>query len=165
MAYQASAPCPEKERFHVIGFFAIGVYHPKHHQNIGTLLRSAYGFGCSMVSTAGQRFTKQSSDTEGAWTKMPVMNFSDIDDLVAHLPYSCPLIGVELSEKSAPLNCFTHPFRAAYLLGAEDHGLPKSVIDKCHGLVSIPGSSRCLNVAVAGSIVMYDRIEKSASKN
>lgn len=160
MANSTSAISFEGSEETVSGFFTIGVYHPKHHQNIGTLLRSAYGFGAATIFTVGQRFTKQSSDTEGAWTKIPIIHFRDIGDLIEHLPYSCPLIGIELSEKSGPLNYFRHPERAAYLLGAEDHGLPPSVANQCHGLVSIPGASRCLNVAVAGSIVMYDRVSK-----
>ena len=44
----------------------------------------------------------------------------------------------------------------AYLLGAEDNGLTKAAIEKCHALVKFK-SEMSLNVAVAGSIVLYDR--------
>ncbi|RZJ99745.1 MAG: TrmH family RNA methyltransferase, partial [Flavobacterium sp.] len=40
--------------------------------------------------------------------------------------------------------------------GAEDHGLSSKVIARCHHLVKFK-SQKSLNVAVAGSIVMYDR--------
>ncbi len=54
---------------------------------------------------------------------------------------------------------FKHPERCVYLLGAEDIGLSKDAIDKCHKLVQLPGDY-CMNVAVAGSIMMYDRHSK-----
>ena len=43
-----------------------------------------------------------------------------------------------------------------YLLGAEDHGLSKKAIEKSHHLIKFK-SELSVNVAVAGSIVMYDR--------
>ena len=49
-----------------------------------------------------------------------------------------------------------HPERAAYLLGAEDHGLSPAVLAMCHRIVVLPGR-HCLNVAVAGSLILYDR--------
>ena len=143
------------------GYFGIGVVHAKSAVNIGTLMRSAYSFNANFVFTVGKRYTKQSSDTMQAWRHMPVFNFSDIDDLVAHLPYNCPLIGVELEKGAVNLATFFHPVRACYLLGAEDHGLSQSEIARCSSIVVINGASRCLNVSVAGSIVMWDRVRKA----
>ena len=60
-----------------------------------------------------------------------------------------------------PLGGFSHPKRAVYLLGSEDNGLTRKAMDKCHALVRLPGE-RSMNVAVAGSIVMYDRHNKYA---
>eukprot|EP00966_Prymnesium_polylepis_P085538 1980378-Prymnesium_polylepis.1 len=60
-----------------------------------------------------------------------------------------------------PLDEFEHPDRAVYLLGAEDTGLPKSVVHACHQHVALPAERyESYNVAMAGSIVMYDRIAK-----
>lgn len=42
--------------------FGIGVYHPKHEINIGTLIRSAYIFGANYVFTVGRRYKRQSSE-------------------------------------------------------------------------------------------------------
>ena len=47
-----------------------------------------------------------------------------------------------------------------YLLGAEDSGISKNILAKCQYVLKIPGDY-CLNVATAGSIIMYDRIVKS----
>ena len=70
------------------------------------------------------------------------------------------MIGVELCDRSIPLTSFVHPERSIYLLGAEDYGLPKEITDKCNAVVQLPGEFS-LNVSVAGSIVMYDRIKKA----
>lgn len=48
-------------------------------------------------------------------------------------------------------------------MGAEDHGIPEKVLERCQAIVQIPGRY-CYNVAVAGSIVMYDRMAKTYLK-
>lgn len=143
------------------GYFGIGVWHPKHECNIGTLLRSALSFGAACVFTVGSRFKMQASDTAKAWRSLPVYNYEDMDDLKDHIPHSCMIICVEQADGAIPLCKFSHPARCLYLLGAEDHGLSDGVIQQCHGLIQIHGARHCLNVAVAGSIVMYDRVSKA----
>lgn len=147
------------------GYFGIGVWHAKTPQNLGTLLRSAHAFGAAFVFTVGARWPKQSSDVWQSWKHVPVYQHDDLDSLIAHLPYSCPLVGVELTEGARELPGFSHPERACYLLGAEDHGLSRAAIERCHAVVRIPGAAACLNVASAGSILMFHRYcEKNTSQ-
>jgi tRNA (guanosine-2'-O-)-methyltransferase len=73
-------------------------------------------------------------------------------------------VGVELDERAVPLDRYCHPACCVLLLGAEDHGLSRDTLANCHEVVAVPGASRCLNVATAGSIVMYDRFVKGVSK-
>ena len=61
-----------------------------------------------------------------------------------------------MDENAVDLETFEHPRRCVYLLGAEDNGLSKAAIAKCHHLVKFK-SEKSLNVSVAGSIVLYDR--------
>lgn len=143
------------------GYFGVGVYHPKHEQNIGTLLRSAFVFGAKFVFTVGRRYRAQASDTPKTPLNIPLYHYDTFDDLVDHLPNGCPLVGVELADGAVPLNKFAHPKRGCYLMGAEDHGLPPEVANMCHHLVVVPGAKHCLNVSVAGSIVLYDRVMKA----
>jgi len=56
------------------------------------------------------------------------------------------------------LHTFVHPEQAVYLLGAEDDGLPESVLRDIPVLEA--PSEWCLNVATAGSLVLYDRLVK-----
>ena len=142
------------------GYFEIGIVHGKTEYNIGTLWRSAYQLGASGIFTVGKRYSQQCSDTTKAWRHIPLRNYETFEEFYNAIPYDCQLIGVEMGGDD--LREFSHPKRCVYLLGAEDHGLSPEIAGRCHGLVSI-GSLRVqsYNVAVAGSIVMYDRFSKA----
>lgn len=141
------------------GFFGIGIENTKTSQNIGTLWRSASILGASFMFTIGNRYKKQATDTMQSWRHIPLYAYDDFEAFYKNIPYCAQLIGVELDAKSVPVNEFKHPERAIYLLGAEDNGLSKVALEKCHKLVQLPGDY-CMNVSVAGSIIMYDRISK-----
>jgi tRNA G18 (ribose-2'-O)-methylase SpoU len=138
------------------GFFAIGIEHNKTRANIGTLWRTANLFCASFIFTVGARYDRQSSDTMSTPRHMPLFHFASLDDLYSHLPYACRLIGIELDDRATPIQNYRHPQQACYLLGAEDHGLTKAAVERCHHLVKLPGR-RSMNVATAGGIVIYDR--------
>jgi len=139
------------------GYFAIGICNGKAAVNQGTLWRSAYQLGAAYVFTVGRRYKKQHSDTTKTWRHVPMFNWEKFGDM--NVPMDCVLVGVETGGK--PLPEFEHPERAIYLLGAEDHGLPKEILSKCKSAVSIPAVGlESYNVSVAGSIIMYDRHSK-----
>lgn len=140
------------------GYFGIGIMNAKTEINVGTLWRSASILGASFIFTIGRRYQKQASDTMQSYRHIPLYNYENFADFYKSIPFDCQLIGVELDEKSIPLSEFKHPERAIYLLGAEDTGLSREAIEKSHKLVQLPGNF-CLNVAVAGSLIMYDRIK------
>lgn len=142
------------------GFFGIGIQNTKTEMNVGTLWRSASILGASFMFTIGRRYKRQASDTMKSWKHIPLYNYETFDEFFRALPFDCQLVGVELSDKSLPVSRFAHPERCVYLLGAEDNGLDREAMERCHKLVQLPGS-HCMNVAVAGSIIMYDRNSKS----
>ena len=144
------------------GFFAVGVFHPKKEVNVGSLFRTANILGAAFTFTIGKRYAPQHSDTQRHWRHIPLMHFDGIDSLRESAPRESLLIGVEMCERAMPIERFSHPERAIYLLGAEDHGLPQSVLDRCHGCVKLAGDVS-MNVAVAGSIVIYHRAMTSNS--
>ncbi len=139
------------------GYFGIGIYHTKCDLNIGTLWRHALSFGASYIFTIGKRYKKQASDTQKATLKIPLFHYSDMEDFKKHSPHSCLIVGVEIAEKAESLHEFHHPYQCNYLLGAEDHGLSVNVLNDCHRVVQIKQARSCLNVAGAGTIIMYDR--------
>lgn len=139
------------------GYYGIGIVGSKTPANVGTLWRSAGNLGAAFIFTVGKRYPKQASDTIKAWKHIPLFEVDEFDELP--IPRDCQVVGIEQTERSKPLPQFVHPERAIYLLGAEDQGLSLELMAQCESLVEIP-SEYCLNVAVAGSIVLYDRSAK-----
>lgn len=144
------------------GFYGIGIENTKSSHNVGTLWRTAYTFDASFLFTIGKRYQPQCSDTVKAWRHVPMFGHETFEDFYAAIPRDCQLVGVELDDKATPLERFAHPERCVYLLGAEDHGLSKHAKSRCHRLIQLPGRF-CLNVAVAGSIVLYHRHAQRAA--
>lgn len=142
------------------GYCGIGIENIKSSCNYGTLFRSALCFEADFLFLIGRRFKQQASNTVAAQRHLPLYEYASTDDFIRDgIPYDCRLIGVEIAPEAKPIKDFAHPERAIYVLGAEDSGLSKKIRDKCWGLIEIP-SIFCLNVAVAGSIVLYDRLLK-----
>ena len=133
------------------------------HVNIGTLWRSAFILGAAFLFTIGRRYQPQTSDTSGAWKRLPLFHHDTFDEFYKAMPYNCVLVGVEMTEKATPIRDYHHPPRAIYLLGAEDQGLTPTALARSHHLIALPGASS-LNVAVAGSIVLFDRHSKQAAQ-
>lgn len=144
------------------GYFGIGIYHPKTEMNIGTLWRSAHILGASFVFTVGRRYRTQASDTTKAYRHIPMYHYTDMQQFSDNRPYDCPVVGIELSPAAIPIAKFAHPRSAIYMLGAEDHGLTGEAVAACQSLVVLPGDT-CLNVAVAGSLVMFHRQQQLAA--
>lgn len=144
------------------GYFEVGIYCGKNTLNVGTLWRSAFQMGASGIFTVGRRYPQQASDTVKAYRHVPLREFPKFADFLAAQPYSCPIVAVEMGGR--PLDGFTHPERALYLLGAEDHGIPPEVLKHCQHTVSLPAiRTESYNVAVAGALVMYDRQRKNGN--
>lgn len=142
--------------------FGIGIYHGKTWENVGILWRSAYQLGAAYIFSVGPRYRRQPTDTEKTWLHIPLFQFPNFEDLHNAAPHAAPIVAVEAG--GTPLPRFRHPDRAIYLLGAEDGGLPADVLARCHFRVSIPAIRKeSYNVAIAGTLVMYDRMLKMGS--
>ena len=141
------------------GYYGIGIEHGKTKFNYWTLFRTAQIFDAAFLFVIGAKYKPASPDTMKSYRHMPVFSYKDLEDFNQHRPYDCKLIGIEINSKAIDVANFKHPKRAIYLLGSEDNGLSRRAIDSCQELIVLPGE-RSLNVSVAGSIVLYDRIMK-----
>lgn len=137
------------------GYFGIGIYETKETTNVGTLWRSAQNFGADFIFTIGARYKKQRTDTCKTTRNIPLFEYKNWEDFEKHLPRESELVFIEQDDESKDLSNYKHPRQAVYILGAEDYGIPKELM-KGKTKIQIE-SPMCLNVAVAGSIVMYDR--------
>ena len=69
-------------------------------------------------------------------------------------------MGVELLDEASALPSFRHPQQAAYVLGPERGSLSPELVALCDFVVRIP-TRFCVNLSVAGALVMYDRMVSS----
>ena len=140
------------------GYFSIGAEGISKPMNFGNLARTAYGFGASFVFTVtpGRRVEAPDSDTPNSQEHMPWYNYESVDKIF--LPDGCRLVGVELTDDAVELPSFRHPTSAAYVLGPENGSLSPELTARCEFIIKIP-TLFCLNVATAGAIVMYDRVQ------
>jgi tRNA G18 (ribose-2'-O)-methylase SpoU len=149
------------------GYFGIGVEGISKEQNVGNLVRSAHSFGASFffsITPVVDIKAMRVSDTSGAFDHVPYYQYDSAQEM--DLPKGCQLVGVEFIEDSIELPSFRHPTRAAYVLGPEMGSLSPELLEKCSYVVKIP-MKFCINVGVAGAMVMYDRLismERFASR-
>lgn len=139
------------------GFFGVAFYNPKFDVNIGTLVRTANIMGGSFIAVIGNRYLRQPSDTMKSHRHVPIFEYKTFEDFKKNLPIGCDLVGVELNDTAVDLSRFKHPDKACYLLGSESIGLPEEILKQCKSIVKLQGDSS-MNVAVAGSIVLYHRM-------
>lgn len=145
------------------GYFGIGCINMKNPINYGTLFRTAQVLGADFIFLIGKRFKAQTSDTMKSFKHIPLYQYDSFEDFNKNLPYGCKVIGIELSDEAEDIYEFKHPKQACYLLGAEDDGIPDKILKKCYKVIKLPGK-RSLNVSVAGSIVLYDRLKQQWKK-
>ncbi|HEX6957561.1 MAG TPA: RNA methyltransferase [Ferrovibrio sp.] len=139
------------------GYFGIGVERLSKPMNAGNLFRTAHAFGGSFVFTIGATYSVNAarSDTSRTPENLPWYDYPSAAEL--NLPQDCQLVGIELLDEAIELPRFRHPLRAAYVLGPEMGSLSPELVARCQHVLKIP-TSFCVNVAVAGAIVMYDRL-------
>lgn len=140
------------------GYFGVGVEGISKEYNVGALARSAHAFGAEFffsIAPAVDIHKMRATDTSRAFTHLPYYQYESPQEM--KLPEGCALVGVEFIEESVNLPSFRHPLCAAYVLGPELDSLSPALLEKCDHVIKIP-TKFCVNVSVAGALVMYDRL-------
>jgi tRNA G18 (ribose-2'-O)-methylase SpoU len=139
------------------GYFGIGMEEVSKPMNVGALMRTAHAFGASFFFTINAHFKVRDayrSDTSRSFEHVPYYAFDSVEEML--LPKNCALVGVELLDDAVDLPSFRHPPSAAYVLGRERGSLSPALQARCAHVVKIP-TKFCLNVGLAGALLMYDR--------
>jgi len=140
------------------GYFGIGAEGISKPMNVGSLLRTAHAFGASFFFTVNPSVDvhgMRASDTSDAFGHIPFYNFEKPADIV--LPRHTSMVAVELVEGAIDLPSFRHPQQAVYVLGPEKGNVSDAMLARCDHVIKVP-MKFCVNVGVAGAIVMYDRL-------
>lgn len=139
------------------GYFSIGAEGISKPMNLGALMRTAHAFGASFVysvNAADKVRDAYKADTSKSFEHLPYYQWDTIGDM--SLPKGCQLVGIELTDDAVELPSFRHPAAAAYVLGREKGDLTPEMLSRCAHVVKIP-TKFCINVSLAGALVMYDR--------
>jgi tRNA G18 (ribose-2'-O)-methylase SpoU len=140
------------------GYFGIGAEGVSKSANVGALLRTGHAFGaafCFTIGTGWDARAGRTADTADTPLHVPMYRYATLEDL--SLPRGCVLVGVERVDDAVDLPSFRHPLNAAYVLGPERAGLSEALLARCDHVVKIP-TRFSLNLAVAGALVLYDRL-------
>jgi tRNA G18 (ribose-2'-O)-methylase SpoU len=134
---------------------------------------------------------EKSCDTYKSWRHVPAIRYNDFGAFAAAAPYQAIWVAVEMGgtplhefehperymhvplpprvavvSRTTPCThsaCPPHVSHvsAIYILGAEDAGLPASIIRACAHCIALDGvRASSYNVATAGTLIMYDRCQK-----
>ena len=125
--------------------------------NVGTLLRAADVFGAGVALSEGcadPTGPKAVRASMGSLFRVPLSGFDEPEgERVALVPDG----GIPLPELDPTGD-------VVLVLGAEREGLPAEVLERCEKRASIPqpGGGDSLNVAMAGTIALYELSRTSA---
>jgi RNA methyltransferase, TrmH family len=126
--------------------------------NVGTLLRAADAFGAGVALSEGcadPTGPKAVRASMGSLFRVPVSGFDEPGGMRVAL---VPDDGVPLPELHLDGD-------VVLVLGAEREGLPPVVLERCDERASIPqpGGGDSLNVAMAGSIALYELTRRGSA--
>lgn len=142
--------------------------------NIGSLFRTADGFGVQKIIISGyspyptmpdderlphirEKITKDIHKTAlGAENTVP---FRRIDEPPLHelKAQGYHILALEQSTKSTYIHDYSPPKKIALLLGEEVSGITADLLNRCDDIVEIPmkGTKESFNVSVAAAIALY----------
>lgn len=127
--------------------------------NVGTLLRTALAFGFKDVilrKGANPFKSKVVQASQGAIYKLNLVEDNDLSFLHSLKDNGYTILGTDL-RSSIPLGDITKPEKLVLVLGNEARGVSKEVLELGDKNVRIEiDSIESLNVAMAGSILMYE---------
>ncbi|OLD98636.1 MAG: hypothetical protein AUG91_08715 [Actinobacteria bacterium 13_1_20CM_4_69_9] len=123
--------------------------------NVGALLRSADAFGAGVMLSEGCADPfgpKALRAAMGSTFRVPLARFELRNAVALVADGGEPLADVELERYST------------FVLGAEREGLPAEVVAQCEARATIPVRGvESLNVAMAGTIALYERARRDLS--
>jgi TrmH family RNA methyltransferase len=153
---------------------AVVLDRPGNPGNLGTLIRSSDALGAHAVVVTGHAADPHEpaalTASRGSFFALPVCtgDAGEVEALVARTASAfdtCQLIGADESGSVDAADCDLR-VPTVLVVGNETHGLSRAYRERCDVLVRIPmaGAASSLNVAVAGSILLYEARRQRARR-
>jgi len=156
---------PEKKIFRIVFPLAVLAYNYTKEPNLVTLLRTAEAFGAKEFITIGTKPEITQKVSVGAKKWIEWKHFNEFNEVKDYLLKNYKLVALEISKKSVPIfEVKEYPEPVCFIIGSEKtQGVPEEVQELCDLVVRIPqyGIVGSLNTATAGSILLYDFIQKN----
>jgi len=135
--------------------------------NIGSLFRSADVFGVSKIYLCGYTATPPNPKIEkvslGAENFVPWEKYWQTHLLIDKLKsQGVKIYALETGKGTKNLTTFKPQFPCALVVGNEVKGISKKILSQADATISIPmlGQKESLNVAIAGSVALYEFSKK-----
>jgi 23S rRNA (guanosine2251-2'-O)-methyltransferase len=147
-------------------FLILNEIHYK--QNIGALLRTAYGSGVDAVIISKKKSTFLTEEVTrismGASERVPIIQMNVFDAIKKLKDAGVRIVGVHMDGR--PYYETDIKGDAAIIVGSEDKGISPRLLDRCDVIASIPMEAGLgsLNVSVAGAIIMFEKVRQDSMK-
>jgi tRNA G18 (ribose-2'-O)-methylase SpoU len=142
--------------------FAVAAWNITKEHNVGSLVRTAHATAATEVVLVGDRdWNVEAARTSELYTT--IIHLPDGEAFRDHLAERrWQLVAVELHHRAVSVFEAEYPDRPCFLVGAELGGVPDELVTGAAAVVQIPqwGLVPSLNLAVAGSLVIYDYLAK-----
>lgn len=131
--------------------------------NVGAIIRTAEcaGFSGVIIPSDIKLTPIIAKISTGAIFNIPIIRSPIFNTIKSFKDNGYFVFGIErggsnIFETSTPLN-------SLFIIGSEDKGLSKPVIEKCDGLLEIPqfGKVNSLNMSVASAVVIYNYLREN----
>jgi 23S rRNA (uridine2479-2'-O)-methyltransferase len=148
-------------------FLAVVFDRPSNPGNLGTLIRSCDAMGVNGLILTGHGADLYDPETisasRGSIFALPVIRVGgprDLESWLSAVRQEAGRVQIVAADEEAGVDLWKHDFSGptALLLGTEKWGLSAAYKEMADAFVRIPmhGAASSLNVAVAGSIVLYE---------
>ncbi|MFA4840268.1 MAG: TrmH family RNA methyltransferase [Agrococcus sp.] len=144
--------------------FHVAIENWQHDLNIGSIVRTANAFTASAVHIVGKRrWNRRGAMVTDRYQR--IEHHESVDALVAWArDAGLPIVAVDNTAGSVPVNAAPLPERCVLLFGQEGPGLTDAAVAAADAHVAIRqfGSTRSINAAAAAAIVMHEWVRVHA---
>lgn len=150
------------------------VHNIRSTHNVGSLFRSAEGFGVQEIILSGyspyplakndhrlphlaNKIDRQIHKTALGAEKLVKFRYQENIDLLSIKNTGYRLVALEQADTSIKLSQYCPPEKLALIVGEEVNGVADSLLELCDDIVEIPmrGQKESFNVAVAAGVALY----------
>jgi 23S rRNA (guanosine2251-2'-O)-methyltransferase len=142
--------------------------------NVGSLFRTAEGFGVKKIILSGYtpypaldddtrlphisgKLTDQIHKTALGAERIVPFEYRELPDFEDLTQSGYRIVGLEQDQRSVSLSEYSPPEKIALILGEEVNGIESALLDHCEDIIEIPmqGQKESFNVSVAAGIALY----------